>query len=57
MTVRITLNKIYSVLSTSAGKMNCVTNLLMDSAIVQRGEAGLLMDQRYGFGSAKASSN
>lgn len=29
----------------------------MDSAIVQQGEAGLLMDQRYGFGSAKASSN
>lgn len=57
MTVRITLNKIYSVLSTSAGKMNCVTNLLMDSAIVQQGEAGLLMDQRYGFGSAKASFN
>lgn len=58
MTVRITLNKIYSVLSTSilweqAGKMNCVTDQLMDLAIVQGEEVGLLIDQHSGFGSAE----
>lgn len=33
--------------------MNCVTDQLMDLAIVQGEEVGLLMDQHYGFGSAE----